>query len=281
MEENKNNENEQTKIKGYLVPLFESIENAYINQETLTFQIVEPKNNGFVIKISGLFAFIPFANFSWTYSSLEIWRNISETFIGAYFRGKVQTYDKERPSIFVDAKQQVLQVPNLGRGKYYKCVICNRKDYGAFIDLGVHFNWRYGSILGLVHKSSLHEPLDMEIWKDGDIIDVLFHGYDEKERLILGDVYSRPIPIQEKVAPIIGTIQLVNVKVDENGRYSFSVFDKFVVSIPIQKTIYPTTHRVIRSYLKDLKDGDLIYCELLKTNVKKDKLIAKLYVSEI
>lgn len=281
MKENSESENEIKKDTDYLVPLFDNIENAYINQTVMTFRIVEPKTNGFVIKIGGLFAFIPFNNFGWSYRSLEIWSNVSKSLVGAYFKGKISTYNKERPSIFVDAQEQKFQIPHLEIGKSYDCVISNKKDYGVFVDLGVHYNWRCGSILGLIHESSFAKPYKTDEWIEGEITSVLFHGYDEKERLILGEIYSRPIPIQERVEPLLGTIQLVNVKVGENGRYSFSLFDKYLVGMPILKAIYPKTRRVIRSYLKELKDGDQVYCELLEMNMKKRKFIARLYISEV
>lgn len=281
MKENPLSNSEIKKNTDYLTPLFENIEKAYVDQLILTFRIVEPKTNGFVIKVGGLFAFLLYKDIGWKYSNLDVWRDISETFIGVYFKGKIKVFDKEKRSIFVEAKEKAIQLPKLGKGRYYKCVICNITDYGAFVDLGVHFKWRYGSIFGLIHKSSMYDPLDIEKWKAGDLSNVLFHGYDEKERLILGDIYSRPTILQEEIAPILDEIHLINVKVDDQGRYSFSLFDKYAVSIPIQKAIYPSTRRVIRSYLKELKDGDLIYCKLLKVNMKKNKIIARLHVSEI
>src|SRR5690554_6996602 len=91
MKENPFSNSEKKKNTDYLTPLFENIEKAYVDQLVLTFRIVEPKTSGFVIKVGGLFAFLLYKDIGWKYSNLDVWRDISETFIGVYFKDRKST----------------------------------------------------------------------------------------------------------------------------------------------------------------------------------------------
>ena len=57
--------------KDYLQDLLLNIKKAYTNQESLTFRIVEPKKKGFLVKVSGLFAYVSFKHLGWSYPSIE------------------------------------------------------------------------------------------------------------------------------------------------------------------------------------------------------------------
>jgi len=53
--------------KDYLQDLLLNIKKAYKNQTKLTFRIVKPKDKGFLVKVGGLFAFVSFNHFGWSY----------------------------------------------------------------------------------------------------------------------------------------------------------------------------------------------------------------------
>jgi hypothetical protein len=66
-EQNIGNNHEENADKDYLKDLFLKIKTAFEKQEDVTFRIVEPKEKGFIAKVGGLYAYISFAHFGWSY----------------------------------------------------------------------------------------------------------------------------------------------------------------------------------------------------------------------
>ena len=177
--------------KDYLQDLLLNIKNAYTNQENLTFRIVEPKEKGFLVKVGGLFAFVSFNHLGWSYPSIEFWTNASKSIVGSFFTGKIHNVEENPISIKIDAKEQEFDNPNLEKYAEYHGVILQKTKYGVFVDLGFHFNWKFGSLLGLVHKSTLINESDYDNWKVGEEIITLFQGHNENGQPILGDNRER------------------------------------------------------------------------------------------
>ena len=177
--------------KDYLQDLLLNIKESYKNQENRTFKIVEPKEKGFTVKTGGLFAFVSFQHLGWSYPSIEFWKNVSNYLVGSFFTGKIYKVSENPISIRIDAKNQNFGNPNLVKNCKYRGVILQKTKYGIFVDLGLHFNWKFGSLLGLVHKSTLTNESDYECWNNADEIVTFFQGFNENGQLILGDNCER------------------------------------------------------------------------------------------
>lgn len=266
--------------KDYLQDLLLNIKKVYANQESLTFQIVEPKEKGFTAKIGGLFAFISFNHFGWSYPTLEYWKNVSNSLVGGYFTGKIHNVEENPISIQIDAKEQIFDKPNLEKYGEYRGVIVEKPKYGIFVDLGLHFNWKYGSLLGLVHKSTLLDQTDYENWNVGEQITTLYQGLNENGQLVLGDNRERGKWLNGEMDKLIGTIQKATVVINENGKSKFYVLGEHKAGIPILKTYYPHFRTTAKKYVYGLKNGEIIDCEVVKINKRKDSFVLKLLIEK-
>lgn len=266
--------------KDYLQDLLLNIKEAHTSQENLTFRIVEPKEKGFTVKVGGLFAFISFNHFGWSYPSIEFWKNASNSLVGSYFTGKIHNVEENSISIQIDAKEQIFNKPNLVKFSEYRGVIVQKPKYGIFVDLGLHFNWKFGSLLGLVHKSTLINQTDYENWNVGEQITTLFQGFNENEQLVLGDNRERGKWLNGEMDKLINTIQKVSVVINENGKSEFYVLGEHKATIPIKKEFYPNFRTTAKKYIYGLKNGEIIDCEIIKINKRKDGFVLKLLIEK-
>jgi ribosomal protein S1 len=264
--------------KDYLQDLLLNIKKAFINQENLTFRIVEPKERGFLIKVGGLFAFVSFKHFGWKYPSIEFWRNASNSIVGKFFTGKIHNVEENPISIQIDAKEQKFENPNLEKYSKYRGIILQKPNYGVFVDLGFHFNWKFGSILGLIHISTFMNESDYENCKLGDEIETVFQGLNENNQPILGDYIERGKWTNGEMEKLIGTIQKVSVLINEDEKPEFYVLGKHKATIPINKALYPNFRTTAKKYTYGLKNGEIIDCEIVKINSKKDSFVLKLTI---
>lgn len=264
--------------KDYLQDLLLNIKEAYKNKTKLTFRIVKPKEKGFLVKVGGLFAFVSFNHFGWSYPSIEFWKNISNSLIGNFFLGKIYQVKENPISIQIDAKEQEFENPNLEKCSKYRGIILRKTNYGFFVDLGLHFNWKCGSILGLIHISTFLDKSDYENWKVGDEIETVFQGYNENNQPVLGDNIERGKWRNGEMEKLIGTIQKVTISINENGKPEYFVLGEHKATVPIKKEFYPNFRTTAKKYTYGLKDGEIIECEIIKINRKKDRFVLKLTI---
>ncbi len=64
---------------------------------------------------------------------------------------------------------------------------------------------------------------------------------------------------------------------NENGQTEFYVSGKHKGKIPIVKEFYPNPRTIIKKYAYGLKNGEVIDCEVIRINKRKDCYILKLY----
>lgn len=262
--------------KDYLQDLMLNIKETYKNQENITFEIIEPIEKGFKVKVNGLFAYVSFKHFCWRYPSIEFWENASNSIVGFFFTGKIHKVEESPISIQIDAKGQEFGHPNLEKYAKYRGIILQKSKYGVFLDIGLHFNWRFGSVLGLIHKSSLVNEYDFNDWKIGEEIITLFEGYTKKNKLILRDNLDRGKWMNGQMDKLIGEIQKVSVKINEDGKSEFYVLGEHKARITTKKEFYPNFKTTVKEYIYGLKNGEIIDCEIISINNKKDSFITKL-----
>lgn len=262
--------------KDYLQDLLLNIKTAYTNQENLTFKIIEPKEKGFTVKVGGLFAFVSFKHLGWSYPSIDFWKNGANYLVDSFFTGKIHKVSENPISIQINAKEQDFGKPNLEKFTEYRGVILQKTKYGVFVDLGLHFNWRFGSLLGLVHKSTLTYESDYEKWNNGDVITTLFEGFNENGQLILGDKNLAKEWFTDKMENLIGTLQKVKVIINNRGKKEFYVKDKYKAVLPINKQMYPEYDILkIEKLFNELENNQTINCKIINVKYKTRRLILK------
>ncbi len=210
--------------KEYLQDLLFRVKYAYENQETVYFKIVDTKKNGFLVKVCGLFAYVPFAHMPWNYPVIERWHNVSKCLIGKSFKSKVYAFQQDPISIILDAKITTFEKPKLTQLQRYRGVIMYKTEYGFFVDIGLHFNWKYGSIVGLFYKSFMSHKVNYEKYKEGDVITVTFYDYENQGGLIFGGKY-RPkwLPITKNHKLLEKSIQKVKSTYENQEALYFEI----------------------------------------------------------
>lgn len=179
----------------------------------------------------------------------------------------------------IHSKGQTFTTPDLQQGHKYKGVVIQKTTYGLFVEIGIHFNWKYGSVVGLLHQSSFREPSSFTNTEEGQELPVTFLGYNKDGKTVLGGVWEKAKWATEEMEAMVGTKQQVFVMVIR-GKKTFFVDGMHKARAPITKLWYPDYKDKAKDYIEGLQDGQTIFCEVIKISKKKDCFIIKLPVME-
>ncbi len=258
--------------KSYLPKLVENFEKLEKRGENIPFKIAEIRRNGFVIKVAKLFGFISFNYMPWKYENHNSWNAVYPSIKGKVFFGKTHHFCKNPISIILNGEIPQFKKPELNEKDKYKGIIINKTKYGLFIDVGYHFNWDCGSIVGMVHKSNFAPIETFENVEIGETIESFFLGSNNKEQLIFGDNKVTKEWLNGEIEKLVGEILPVIIIKNNDDKTSYLVNEKYNATLPAISRIYPTNKKIIKSAIKNFKNGDLIHCEILKVN-KLDKTL--------
>ncbi len=267
---------ENKKKKDWKSERLHELEIHRLHLDTLPFKIVEVKEYGFLAKVKGIYAYISFHHMPWKYVNRDAWNHVAPTLIGKIFYSKVIKVDMERISIHLDADLPQFKQAELSIGELYRGVIINKKKYGLFIDIGYHFNWRYGSIVGLMHKSQLDVLVNFDDMEAGSTTVVIYLGENEEGKVSLTqnetDVdWALGIP-QQMVGQNVW-VEVGSNEVPPDRR--FIVLGKYRGKIIINRILYPTGSKKMGRAKKALPEGEIITCEVLGFDEKRRVLELK------
>ena len=234
------------------------------------------REKGFQIKVGGLYGFVSFNHMPWQYNSPKYWKAISSELIDRKFFCKIPKLSKEPIKILIDAKVHNFSELIFKEKIEVQGIVIGKTKYGLFIEFGHFFNWKHGSCLGLLHKNNVAEYHLLEKKQFGENIDVIFHGFTKGNKIILGD--NSPITewLTGELDKYVGTTQNITVRTNEHGNRFFFLENKYPVQLPITKSLYPEKNKPkIKSLLKLVKNNEIITCEIVRINYKKNKITAR------
>ncbi len=263
--------------KEWLEKLVEDLENKKQENLSLPFKIVDIKEKGFTVKVSGLYAFIAFNYMPWKYNDIESWIAIQSRLINKTFYCKIHKILKDPLSIIINGEIPQFKKVELEIGNKYNGLIIGKSNFGVFVDIGYNFDWKCGSFIGLLHKSQFEIKQSFLNCTMGDEIQIIYRSSDEDGRLFfcldneISDWHNK-IP-QE----LIGQVVLVHiVRPTEEDKILFLVNGKYEAKVANSKADYTGAHRKkIKEALNKLKDGETINCEVIGCNEKKRVLDLK------
>ncbi len=188
-----------SKEKAARVKIWDDIEEAYKNDETIKGKIISRVKGGLSVDV-GLQAFLPGSQ-----ADLRPVKDL-DTLVGVEEEFKIIKYERRQGNIVL-SRRAVLEVErealrekvleNLEEGAVVEGAVTNITDYGLFIDLG--------GIDGLVHVTNIawsKTGHPSELYQIGDKIQVKVLSFDrERERVSLGIKQLTPDPwtgIEEK-----------------------------------------------------------------------------------
>jgi len=274
---NLSNPNDDTK-EDYLTVLFDNLEKQKEEDNNISFKIIDIKEQGFKIKVGGLYGYISFYHMPWKYSDIENWRIVYSYIKERIFFAKIFELKKNERSISIKLNGEIPQfkTPDLIIDKKYNGIITRKTNYGIFIDLGYHFDWYCGSIQGLIHKSQFENIVSFESLNEGQLIEVLYWGINEKDQIILGTNIKLKDWITGGINELIGDIVSVKVNLPDSESKEFIVENMYKGLLTVTKTVYPDMNRTqIKYAITNLKNEEIIHCEIIGVNENRKALILK------
>ncbi|TPV32348.1 hypothetical protein FJ651_12340 [Paucihalobacter ruber] len=254
----------------YLFELVNNVKEAKRLQKNLPFQIVSAKRKGFVVKVGGLFAFVSYFHMPWTYKSLDHWLAVSKHLIGKEFFCIIYSIDdNDTPvKVIIDAENHTFKPKELKKLQEYECIVIQKSKYGMFVDLGYHFNWEFGSFVGLIHKTVIKNDVTLIEAVPGDVVTTYFHGLQinkpaHRGELILGTKNLQKEWFTEDLQKLVGTEQTAILKEEEDGRRTFYIDGKFKTFIHINKDNLKIKRSNKRA-LKSLNANSTITCKVMR-----------------
>lgn len=252
--------------RSYLPNLIENLERKKEEDQALAFRIVEIRSKGFVVKVGGLFAYGSFDHMMWLYPNNEAWRVVFPYLTDRNFYCKIYKIQKDPLFILIDANIPQFKPPQLKQNDLYIGIILHKTNYGLFIDIGFHFSWDYGSLVGMLHKSDTEERSRFEKAEAGECIEVLFLGSNDKNQLVFGD---NPVPqewftgeLEKRIGEMVW-VKVINVI---GKPPCFKVEDRYDATLPVSSSIYPRRSWKISKAIRKLKDEELIRCEIISVD---------------
>jgi len=263
--------------KSYVFGLIRNFEEKCKQQEHHPFKIFDIREKGFLVKVYGLNAYVSFLHMPWKYNNISCWADTFPYLKGKIFYGRVFKFTKKPVSIFLNGDIPQFKTPELFEGVKYEGVVIYKLAYGLLVDIGYEFGWTCGSLVGLLHKANFENPQTLNEINTGELIEIIFWGYNENEKMIFGLNEEIREWITGSVTRFIGRIVPVHISTDEKGKVNLLVENKYYGKIPVSALLYPLHMAKVSRAISKLIDGDIIHCEIIDVNREKMKLVLKWY----
>lgn len=267
--------NPQAETKDFLPRLIEQLEDLIEQDINLPFHIKEIKDNGFLINVKGLLAFLSFGYMPWKYREKNYWTAVFKSIKGKQFYGKVYHFEKDPLFIIFNAQIPQFKMVELSIGETYKGIVIKKYKHSILIDIGHHFSWKCGSIIGMLLKSNFSIQQRMSTINVGDEIETTFWGFNDKgQNMFCNNVYEmnwcdkNPNHLLGKIvkAKIVEKAKPIELFVDKTFKGILQNLDE---SFPSNM---PGENKRLK---KSLKKGDMISCEIIKIVDDEHYLICK------
>ena len=258
--------------KDWLKKLVEEAEKHRYNFDSLPFKIIEQKEAGFVVKVNGLFAFISFYHMPWKYPDAGYWRAVSPYLINRVFFCKIYEIKKDPLSIIINGEIPQFKSVKLDIGQEYSGLVVKISKYGVFIDAGFHFGWRCGSFLGLMHRSQIGDR-KLEDFNEGDEIKVIYQGLNDMGKLLFSNDRERMGWKIGVPAELVGQTTWARVvRKTSNNAVDLLIKGIYKEPLTIDKSYPPKYKKQLKKLKNELKDGQIINCEILEVDEKHKKI---------
>lgn len=236
--------------------------------DTLPFTIVNIKNHGFLAKVNGLYAYIHFTHMPWHYPSVDVWKAVAPSLLGKRFFGKIHHIQRETSYIQLNGEIPQFATAPLTRGHEYQGIVINILEYGLFVDIGSHFDWKYGSITGLLHISQLGPCESVCDFHMGQAISILYLEPNQNgqpifsnQKEVLDWTKKRPQALVGQIlrAKVVRHPPEMTISFYVNGMYRACLSNEILTSNLAYR-------RKLRNAIRLLRHGQIIHCEVTGYN---------------
>lgn len=264
--------------KKWFEELIRNLEELKKQDKNIPFKIIDIKEKGFTAKVCGLFAFISFNHMPWRYSDQTFWEIVFPHLQNKTFFCRIYKFEhSDQLKIILNGQVAQFRQPDLIESEEYRGLILKKTRYGLFIDIGLHFNWQCGSLVGVFHKMQIKRSDLFDNYSPGDEITVEYQKQDEKGHLYFGSDVERIDWFLQKPQELVGQVVWARViKVPGENQVSLSVKGKYKANLTISKENYePKYLKRIKEAKNNLYDGKIIHCEVIGFERLKEMLKVK------
>lgn len=251
------------------------IESHNENGDILPFRIIALKEAGFLAKVKGLYAFISFYHMPWKYHSIDSWTAIASSLTGKTFFCKIHKFDKDQNSILLNGELPQFRKAELTIGKEYPGLIIEITGSGLIIDIGSHFDWKYGSMTGFLHASKLADHRQTSDFKSGQKITVVYQEAHENGQLIYCTDRERMDWHKGIPQGLVGKTMWAKVTHQPGSKkVEILVRGRYRAKLIVDKQATTSTHKKkIKKLKNELADGGTINCEVTGIDKKNRTLM--------
>lgn len=264
-------------VSDWKVSRMNEVEACRLQGKSLPFGILECKDKGFLAKVKGLYAYIPFHSMPWDYFDRSAWVAVAPYLIRKKFFCKIEQSNPDNFSIILNAKIPQFKGVELTIGDHYSGIIIKKSRYGLFVDIGFHFDWSSGSIVGLLHQSELDD--EETGYREGEKLMVMYHGVNNDGKVSLKNIDSEvdwySLEMQEKIGQT--TWALVSRQEDCNRTNRVLVEGKYdaVLNIPVSQ--FPGDYqKSVNKAFRALSNNDIIHCKIIRYIYSNKTLLVNL-----
>lgn len=250
------------KAPDWLMPLMEILIEKYIHDETVAFQINGLRKSGFLVKVMGAFAFVPFSCMPWKYFDFNYWTIVHPFLHEKVFYGKIQLIQKDKYRMILRADVAQFKHLSFEPEMHYEGVILKKFYHGLLIEFGYHFQWTSGSMPGYLHHSHFKQS-DYSKIESGMLIEAIYEGQNEKDHAIFK--IRPPETIAEEVTEQQELIEVQVIKI-AGKKDVFQLSNGFTGLLPLHSQLYGNNVRHVAAALKHLNHLDVIHCRVLGTD---------------
>lgn len=257
--------NSQTENKDFLIKLVEQLEDLIEKDINLPFHVKQMKDNGFLIKVKGLLAFVSFDYMPWIYKNKHSWDAIFKSIKGKQLYGRVYRLKKDPLFILFNARIPQFKYIELTEGGQYNGIIIEIETQNLVVDFGDHFNWKCGSIIGIIHKSQFPCSQDFKYLQLGDIIQAFYSGIIKNEqRLFFIDKIEMDwfLKIPQKLVGLVVDAKIIDLT--NKSKFELLIDGKYKGKLTdLKRQTSYQFHEEFKTALKNYSIGDTISCKVV------------------
>lgn len=259
----------------YLEKLIEQAREAFATETIQNFRVEKYSPKGLIVRSMGLFGFMPNSKFAWRYPELDFFEVVKPHIVGLILKGKISRVNEEPFGMYLEAAGNEFEEAPLSINQKFKGIVLGQKHYAYFVDIGIHFHWKYGSIVKLLPMKVLEEVdengnLVQFTINPGEILDFVYDWNELIDKPFLRiegiqhNFQSRKNNYPEKDDIVEGV-----VKSNDDGPMFCELEGGIICKVLKYRNAYTNDYDGKIKTINNLGPGDKIMIEIQYVSIKK------------
>ena len=266
--------------KDYLQDLLLNLHEVYEHNKTVRAIVVAMTETGFRVKMKGLCSHIFYDDMPWRYRHRRMWDVVGPYFLGTTIDCKVKSIDDEKIIVKLNAIKKPSAVKDhLTIGEHYKGVVLKRQKSGFVCDMGLHFDWRYGSLKSLVRYKHLSIPEDFMGVVIGQEVELPCLGF-KGETVIFGTDLENAMWYTGEMNVYKNSIQKLYVTIDSEGVKHYHVNGLHLGHPVYFVSEFGYSCASAEAYVDTLTHNQVVLCKIMDTSMSRKGFVFRFILPE-